>query len=66
MSWLLRLLATPWTVAHQDPLSTGLPRPEYWSEFTFPSPGDLPDPGIQLGSPELQVVSCIAGRFFTV
>ena len=39
---------TPWTVAHQAPLSTGLPRQEYWSGLPFCSPGDLPDPGIGL------------------
>ena len=38
--------ATPWAVARQDPLSTGFSRPEYWSGEPFPSPGDLPDPGI--------------------
>ena len=40
-------LATPWTVAHQAPQSMGLPRQEYWSGLPFPSPGDLPDPGIK-------------------
>ena len=39
---------TPWIVAHQAPLSTGLPRQEYWSGLPFCSPGDLPDPGIGL------------------
>ena len=39
---------TPWTVALQDPLTIGFPRQEYWSELPFPSPGDLPDPGIKL------------------
>ena len=39
--------ATPWTAAYQDPLSVEFSRQEYWSELTFPSPGDLPDPGIQ-------------------
>ena len=37
-------LAAPWTVAHQAPLSMGLPRQEYWSGLPFPSPGDPPDP----------------------
>ena len=37
--------ATPWTVAHQAPLSMGFPQQEYWSGLPFPSPGDLPDPG---------------------
>ena len=40
---------TPWTVAHQAPLSMGFPRQEYWSGLPFPSPGDLPDPGIKAG-----------------
>ena len=47
-------LATPWTVACQAPLSMGFSRPEYWSGFLFPSPGDLTDPGIELRSPALQ------------
>ena len=44
----------PWTVACQGPLSMGFPREEYWSGLPFPSPGDLPDPGIKPGSPTLQ------------
>ena len=39
--------ATSWTVAHQAPLSVGFPRQGYWSGLPFPSPGDLPDPGIE-------------------
>ena len=46
------LFATPWTVAHQVPLSLEFPRQEYWSKLPFPSPGDLPDPGIEPMSPE--------------
>ena len=46
-------LATPWTVAHQAPLSMGFPRQEYWSGLSFPSPGDLPNPGIKPTSPAL-------------
>ena len=46
-------LATPWTVAHQAPLSMGFPRQEYWSGLPFPSPGDLPDARIKPGSPAL-------------
>ena len=38
---------TPWTVAHQAPLSMGFPRQKYWSELPFPSPGDLPNPGTE-------------------
>ena len=50
-------LAIPWTVAHQDPLSMGFSRQEYWSGLLFPSPGDLPNPGIEPGSPALQADS---------
>ena len=49
--------ATPWTVAHQAPLSMRFPRQEYGSELPFPSPGDLPDPGIEPTSPAWQVDS---------
>ena len=42
----VRLFSTPWTVAHQAPLSMGFSRQEYWSGLPFPSPGNLPDPGI--------------------
>ena len=45
--------ATPWTVAHQAPPSMGFSRQEYWSGVPFPSPGDLPDPGIKPRSPAL-------------
>ena len=48
---------TPWTVAHQAPLSMGFPRQEYWSGLPFPSPGDLPDPGIEPSYPALQADS---------
>ena len=48
---------TPWTVAHQAPLSIGFSRQEYWSGLPFPSLGDLLDPGIKPGSPALQVDS---------
>ena len=47
----VRLFATPWTVAHQAPPSMGFSRQEYWSGVPFPSPGDLPNPGIEPGSP---------------
>ena len=50
----VRLFATPWTVAHQAPPSMGFSRQEYWSGLPFPSPGDLPNPGIQPGSPASQ------------
>ena len=52
-------LATPWTVTCQAPLFMGFSRQEYWSWLPFYSPGDLPDPGIELSSPTL------AGGFFT-
>ena len=48
------LFATPWTIAHQAPPSIGFSRQEYWSGWPFPSPGDLPNPGIKPGSPTLQ------------
>ena len=50
----VRPFAAPWTVAYQLPLSMGLSRQEYWSGLVFPSPGDLPDPGIESRSPALQ------------
>ena len=46
--------ATPWTVAYQAPPSMGFSRQEYWSGLPFPSPGYLPDPGIEPGSPTFQ------------
>ena len=45
---------TPWTVAYQAPPSMGFSRQEDWSGLPFPSPGDLPDPGIECRSPALQ------------
>ena len=54
-------LATPWSVARQVPLSMGFYRQEYWSGLPFPSPGDLPDPGIEPGSPQLQAGSLRTG-----
>ena len=50
----VRLFATPWTVAPQAPPSMAFSRQEYWSGFPFPSPGDLPNPGIEPRSPALQ------------
>ena len=58
----VQLFATPWTIAHQAPLSMGFSKQEYWSGFPCPPPGDLPNPGIKpvsLRSPAL------AGGFFT-
>ena len=51
------LFANPWTVAHQASLSMGFSRQEYWSGLPFPSPGDLPSPGIEPRSPALQADS---------
>ena len=48
------LFATPWTVAYQAPQPMEFSRQEYWSGLLFPSPGDLPDPGIEPRSPALQ------------
>ena len=45
---------TPWTVAYQAPQSMEFSRQEYWSVLPFPSPGHLPNPGIEAGSPALQ------------
>ena len=50
----VRLFATLWTVAYQAPLSRGFSRQEYWNGLPFPSPGDLPDPGIEPRSPALE------------
>ena len=49
----VRLFATPWIVAYQTPPSMGFFRQEYWSGLPFPSPGDLPNPGTEPGSPAL-------------
>ena len=53
---------TLWTVAHQDPLSIGFSREEYQSGLPFPSPGDLPNPGIELMS--LTSPALVGGFFF--
>ena len=50
----VQLFVTPWTVAYQAPPSRGFSRQEYWSGLPFPSPGNLPDPGIEPGSPALE------------
>ena len=57
----VQLLATLWTIAHQAPLSKGFSRQEYWSGLPFPSPGELLDPGIKSGSPELGTDSSPSG-----
>ena len=48
----VQLLVTPWTVAHQAPLPLEFSRQEYWIELLFLPPGDLPESGIEPGSPE--------------
>ena len=53
------LFVTPWTVAYQAPLSKGFSRQEYWSGLPFPSPGYLPNPGLE------PVSLALAGGFFT-
>ena len=58
---LVQLFATPWTLAHQAPLSMGFSRQEHWSGPPFPSPGDLPDPGIE---PASLVSLALEGGFF--
>ena len=50
----------PWTVAHQASLSMGFSRQEYWSGLPLLSPGDVPNPGIKPGSPELQADSLLS------
>ena len=50
----VRLFGPPWTVAYQAPPSMDFSRQEYWSGLPFPYPGDLPNPGIEPGSPALQ------------
>ena len=50
----VRLFVTSWTVAYQAPPSMGFSRQDCWSGLPFPSPGDLPDPGIEPGSPALR------------
>ena len=53
----VQLFVTPWTVTHQEALSMGFSRQEYWSGLPFPSPRDLPDPGIKPECPALQADS---------
>ena len=59
----VRFFAAPWTAAHQAPLSMEFSRQEYWIGLPFPSPGDLPDPGIEPTSP---VSPVLAREFFTI
>ena len=57
-----QLFATPWTVAHQTPVSMRVPRQEYWSGLPFPTPVDLPSPGIEPTSPALQEDSLLLSQ----
>ena len=59
----VRLLVTPWTVAHQTPLSMGPSRQEYLRELPFPTPGDLPNPGFE---PVALVYHAFECRLFTI
>ena len=56
----VRLFATPWTIDYQAPLSMGFSGQEYWSGLPFPSPGDLPNPGIEARSPAPQADSLLS------
>ena len=58
----VQLFVTPWTIAHQIPLSMGFSRQEYWSGLPCPPPGVLPDPGIK---PTSLMSPALAGGFFT-
>ena len=58
----VRLLATPWIAAYQAPLPMEFSKQEYWCKLPFPTPGDLPDPGIKPGS---LTSPALAGGFFT-
>ena len=63
--WVLthiQLFASPWTVAHQTPLSMGFSRQEYWSRLPFSASGDVPDPGVK---PTFLVSPALAGELFT-
>ena len=56
----VQLFATPWNAARQAPLSMEFCRQEYWSGKPFPSPGNLPDPGIEPGSPAVPTDSLLS------
>ena len=58
----VRLSATPWTAAHQEPLPMEFSRQEYWSGLPFPPLGDLPEPGME---PESLMSLALTGGFFT-
>ena len=59
----VQLFVTPWTAAHQAPLSMELYRQKYWSGLPFPTPGDLPNPQIEPTSP---MSPALAGRLFNI
>ena len=58
----VQLFVTLWTIARQVPLSMGFSKQEFWSELSYPPPGDLPHPGIE---PAFLTSSVLAGGFFT-
>ena len=62
--WLshVQLFVTSWAIFHQAPLSMGFSRQEYWSGLPFPSPGGLPNPRIEPGSPALQADALPSGK----
>ena len=59
----VQFFVTPWTIAHQAPLSMGFSRQEYWSGLLFPTPEDLPDSGLK---PVFPAAPALAGGFFTI
>ena len=61
----IQLFVTPWTVTHQVPLSMGFPRQEYWRELPFPTPGYLPDRGVEPESLVSLASLALADGFFT-
>ena len=58
----VQLFVTPWAIAYQAPLSMGFSRQEYWTGVPFPSPGDLPYPGIEPGSPTLHAMDSLLSK----
>ena len=57
VAYCVQLFATLWTIVHHAPLAMEFSREEYWSGFPFPSPGVLPNPGVELRSPTWQADS---------
>ena len=60
----VQLFVTLWTIAHQAPLSMGFSRQEYWTQFPFPSPGDLPDTGIKPAVSDSKIIKASSINFF--